>query len=212
MARVGEALRRLKAGGGSDETRRALLAEVVRWRPSALSALPEETVRALGGEEAVCARREAALAPEAPCRTEFANGLCLEGVAVEPADAAAGGEVAVTLHWSALETFVPGREMVFVHLRTGGKIVAQDDYRGTPQLWGDSAVRPVPGEIVAERRTLVLPRGEEAGALDLCVGLYSPRSGRRVRVVRSEAPEIRRQAATWPGRLRVSGEGIGTAE
>lgn len=213
VARVGEALRLLKAGGGRDDTRRALLAEMVRWRPSALSALPEETVRALGGEEAVRARRESALVPEYPCRTEFANGLCLEGVAVEPAVAEAGGEVVVTLHWSVLETFVPGREMVFVHVRAGGgKIVAQDDYRGTPQLWGDPAVRPVPGEIVAETRTLVLPEGDKADVLDLCVGLYSPRSGRRVRVVRSEAPEVRRQAATWPGRVRIDREGIGIPE
>ena len=211
MPRVAAVLQVLKLGGGSPEEQRALLGEVVRWRSSALSALPEETVRALGGDEAVEMRRETVPAAGQSCRTEFANGLNLEGVEILPARPAAGGSVAVKLYWSARETFAPGPELVFIHLRTAdGQIAAQDDYRGSPLLWGEERVRPVPGEMMVEERWLNLPAELKPVALDLCVGLYSPRNGRRVRIQRSEAPEIRRRAAVWPGLVRGSASLDGT--
>ena len=116
-----------------------------------------------------------------------------------------GGEtVEVRLHWSAGETFKPGKETIFVHLRgADGKIAAQDDYRGSPLLWGPEAARPLPGEMVEDRRTIRLPAGLAAGRLDLWVGLYDPGSGRRVRIERSAAPEERRRAAVWPAALEA---------
>jgi hypothetical protein len=204
-ARAGEALRRLRAGEESEDSERALLDEVVRWRPSALSALPEEQVRRLGGATAVELRRRAAVLPERDCATEFANGLRLEGVAVEPGEVAAGGEVVVRLHWSAGERFEPGQELVFLHWRdAAGKIVAQDDYRGSPLLWGDSSVRPLSGEIVAESRRIRIPASVPPGPLDLAIGLYAPRNGRRVPVRASDAPVLRRHAAIWPGVLHLA--------
>ena len=204
-ARVAAAVRRLRAGGESAETQRALLAEVVRWRPSALSALPEERVRQLGGEAAVAVRRAAAQAPERPCATEFANGVRLEGVAVAPAEIRAGGAIEVRLDWSAGEDFAPGQEIVFIHLRDArGTIVAQDDYRGSALLWGDPSLRPVPGECVAETRRIAIPAGTAPGPLDLAVGLYQPQNGRRVKVLSSEAPAVRRRAAVWPGAVQVA--------
>lgn len=204
VARVGEALRRLRAGGEPEETQRALLDEIVRQRPSALSALSEETVARLGGPAAAQARRDFASLPATPCATEFANGIRLEGIAVDPAEAPAGGEVAVRLHWSAGENFKPGKEVVFIHLRDGhGRIVAQDDYPGSLLLWGDAAIRLVPGECLAETRRIALPASAPSGPLDLAVGLYLPKNGRRVRVLDTAAPAVRRNAVLWPACLNV---------
>ena len=36
------------------------------------------------------------------------------------------------------------------------------------------------------------------------IGLYQPENGRRVPVRSSEAPAVRRHAATWPGRIQVA--------
>ncbi len=203
-ARAGEALRRLRSGDEPDAVQAALLADVLRGRPSALSALPEDQVVRLGGEDAAAARRAAAPVPVDPCATGFANGARLEGIAAEPVRVAPGGELTVRLHWSAGEDFEPGNELVFIHLREpGGRIVAQDDYRGSPVLWGDPAVRPLPGEIIEETRRIRLPDDAAPGPLDLNVGLYSPRNGRRLRVHASQAPEVRRRAAVWPAAVQV---------
>ena len=204
VARAAAAVRRLRAGGEREETQRALLADIARWRPAALSALAETEVARLGGAAAVQARRESAQYPAKSCTTEFANGLRLEGVEVAPAAVRRGGPIDVRLYWSAAERFEPGQEIVFIHLRDGsGKIVAQDDYRGSPLLWGAAALRPVPGECVAETRRLALPPEIPFGPLDLAVGLYRPENGRRVKVCRSAAPDVRRRAPTWPGLVQV---------
>ena len=198
-ARAGEALRRLRAGGEPEDAQQALLGEIVRWRPSALSGLSPETVARLGGEAALAARRAAARLPEKPCVTEFVNGLRLEGVAAALEDR----EAVVRLYWSAAENFKPAREIVFIHLRAAdGKIAAQDDYRGSPLLWDEPDQLPPAGECVEETRRIVLPAGISPGALSLSVGLYRPGNGRRVKVLRSEAPAVHRNAPAWPGLLR----------
>lgn len=203
-ARVAAALRRLRAVGGPEESQKALLAEIVRWRPSALSALAEETVARLGGEDAVRMRRASAVFPEKPCATEFANGVRLEGAEAAPAAARIGGQIVVRLFWSAGEDFEPGQEIVFIHLRDArGKIVAQDDYRGSSLLWGDASLRPVPGECIEEVRCIPIPAGFPLGPLDLAVGLYQPQNGRRVKVLRTEAPAVRRRAIVWPELVQI---------
>lgn len=205
MARADEALRRLRSGTEPDAVQAALLGEVIRWRPSALSALLEDQVLRLGGEDAVAMRQRAARVPEQARATDFANGIRLEGVAVEPKNLPADGEVVVRLYWSAGKSFEPGQEIVFIHWRNaGGTIVAQDDYRGSPLLWGDAAVRPLPGEIIAEARRIRIPSGISPGPLDLAIGLYQPRNGHRVRVKTSQAPEVRRHAAIWPAALLIA--------
>ena len=204
-ARVGEALRRLRAGGEAEAAERALLGEIQRWRPSALSALPEERVVLIGGESARQVRRAEAQFPAEPCPTAFANGIRLEGVAVDPADVPAGGQVAVQLYWSAGPELEAGEEVVFIHLRDqDGQIVAQDDYRGSPLLWGSPLVRPPAGECVVETRRLGIPATAAPGPLSLSVGLYQPKNGRRVKVEGTQAPEVRRNAVVWPEKLRIS--------
>ena len=204
-ARAGEALRLLRSAEVPEEAKKALVQDVLRWRPSALSGLTEEETARWGGEEAVGARRRAACFPEKPCATEFANGLRLEGVDLPSGSVPAGGEVVVRLYWSAREDFEAGQEIVFIHFRDGrGKIVAQGDYRGSPALWGHPAARPAAGECVQEVRRIAIPATVAPGPLSLSIGLYQPENGRRVPVRSSEAPAVRRHAATWPGRIQVA--------
>ena len=89
-------------------------------------------------------------------------------------------------------------------LTARGRIVAQDDYRGSALLWGEPSLRPVPGETVAETRRLAIPAGTAPGPLDVAVGLYQPKNGRRVNVLASAAPAVRRRAAVWPAAVRVA--------
>ena len=202
MTRASEALRRLLGGEEPEDRQRALLCEVARWRPSALSALAASDVLRLGGEEAAELRSREARGPRDLRPTEFANGLRLEGVDVE----SAGMAVEVRLFWSAGASFAPEQEMVFIHLRDAeGRIVAQDDYRGSPPLWGAESVRPVSGEIVDETRRIRLPVGLPPGPLELCVGLYDPQKGRRIRILQSAAPTVRRRAAVWPAAVHSGG-------
>ena len=202
--RAGAALQRMQAGTEPVDIQKALLNEVAHWRPAALSALPEEEVARLGGPEMVAIRRSAASIPAKPCVTEFANGIRLEGVEVEPAEVSAGGKVDLRLYWSAGKNFVAAPEYVFIHLRDNqGKIVAQDDYQGVAQPWGHAALRPLPGECMVETRSLMLPADLPSGPLELSIGLYRPESGRRTQVIRTEAPGLRRNAPVWPGFIRV---------
>ncbi len=201
--RIAAALQRLREPGLPPAAQKALLEEIIRWRPAALAVLPEDEVARLGGAAAVAARRTAGNLPASPCRTEFANGVRLEGVELDPGEIQPGGELTIRLFWSAAADFLPGHEWVFVHLRdAGGRIVAQADFRGTPRLWGPPELRPPPGEITVDSRRLSVPAGTVPGPLELAVGFYDP-GGRRVKVLRSVAPGVSRRAAVWPGRVQV---------
>ena len=203
-ARAARSLHLLRAADIPEDTKKTLVQDLVRWRPAALSGLTEEETRRWGGEEAVKSRREAALVPENPCATQFANGIRLEGVDLASSTVPAGGELVLRLYWSAGEGIEAENEIVFIHLRDGrGNIVAQGDYWGTLLLWGVPSVQPASGECVVETRRMALPAGLPPGPLDLSIGLYQMGTGRRTRVLQSEAPEVRRNAATWPARIQV---------
>lgn len=203
-SRAARSLHLLREADISEDTKKALVQDLVRWRPAALSGLTEEEARRWGGEEAVSARQEGALVPETPCLTKFANGIRLEGVDLSSSTVQAGGELVLRLYWSAGEVFEGGNEIVFIHLRDGrGNIVAQGDYWGTLLLWGVPSVQPAAGESVMETRSLALPADVLPGPLDLSIGLYQMGTGRRTRVEESAAPEVRRNAVTWPGRIQV---------
>ncbi len=204
-ARAGHALRLLRSADVPEETKKALVQDVLQWRPLALSGLTEEETHRWGGEKAVQARQQVAHIPRQACLTEFANGLRLEGVDLSTETVTAGGELTMSLYWSAGEKRAEGNELVFIHIRNEeGEMVAQQDYRGSPLLWDNEKVRPIAGECVKEVRRIGIPSDTEPGLLTISIGLYQPDNGRRVKVVCTEAPEVRRQAVTWPGAVHVS--------
>ena len=106
--RIAAALQRLREPGLPPAAQKALLEEIIRWRPAALAVLPEDEVARLGGAAAVAARRTAGNLPASPCRTEFANGVRLEGVELDPGEIQPGGELTIRLFWSSCTCAMPG--------------------------------------------------------------------------------------------------------
>jgi len=91
------------------------------------------------------------------------------------------GELAVTLHWRALQPPVEDYS-VFVHLLDAeGQIVAQHD--GQPQNGAYPTSVWDRGEVVADEHILDLPADLPAGRYRLRVGWYLPASGDRLPVV-----------------------------
>jgi len=91
---------------------------------------------------------------------------------------APGSPVELTVYWHALAT--PNKSYrSFVHLLdSGGQIVAQDD--GVPGNGSLPSLGWLPGEYLADPRTLQLPPSLAQGAYRLAVGLYDPESGARL--------------------------------
>lgn len=89
----------------------------------------------------------------------------------EPARAAPGQEVPVTLQWEA-QTAAPRDYTVFVHLRdVAGNVVAQAD--ATPHYYGSLPTSRWPlAEPVLDAHTLPLPANLPPGVYDLVVGWY----------------------------------------
>ena len=202
--RAGFVLKLLRTQELSEEARKQLVMDLYRWRPSALSGLTAEDAERWGGDDVVQARQQFSVFPKKPCATVFANGFRLEGVEPVALTVRAGGELVLNLYWSAGEELEAGSEIVFIHIRDKrGNIVAQQDYRGSPVLWDTPNARPAQGECMQEVRRIPIPAGLEAGPLTVSVGLFQPDNGRRVKVLSTEAPEVRRNAVTWPGRIQV---------
>ena len=202
--RAGQVLKLLRTEGPSTEIRKEWVMDLLRWRPSALSGLTVEEAGRWGGEVVVQARQRFSTFPKNPCATVFANGFRLEGVDPASPTVVAGGELVLSLYWSASEELEAGTEIVFIHVRDErGTMVAQQDYRGSPVLWDSPTARPAQGECVQEVRRIPIPVGLESGPLTVSIGLYQPDKGRRVKVLQTDAPEVRRQAVTWPGLVRI---------
>ncbi|MBK8988401.1 MAG: hypothetical protein IPM39_20430 [Chloroflexi bacterium] len=78
---------------------------------------------------------------------------------------------------------------VFVHLvDAAGQIVAQSD--GEPANWGRPTTGWLPGEIVVDEYTLMLPDALPDGRLRLRLGLYDPETGERLPVAAADFVEI----------------------
>lgn len=102
----------------------------------------------------------------------FERGLDLVGYDLNPAGLGPGGDLALTLYWTARE-WVDAPYTVFVHLLDpSGQRVAQDD---GPPLDGLHATNHwVPGERLRDERRLVLPEDAVPGRYRLEVGWYDP--------------------------------------
>lgn len=110
----------------------------------------------------------------------------LVGVEVPPS-AARGKAARVVLHWQARAHTRVGHT-VFVHLiDAADRPVAQRD--ATPGNGALPTTGWLSGEFLRDEYSLAVPVGLEAGTYRLAVGMYEPRSGRRVPVVGPHGPE-----------------------
>ena len=118
-----------------------------------------------------------------PISATWANVAELAGYTLDRHDLRPGGHLRLTLLWRSLNE-VDASYKVFVHVTdTTGHIVAQHDSfpaQGTlpTDVW-------IPGEYIEDVHHIILPKRLPSGIYSLRVGLYDPRSGRRVPVTSS---------------------------
>lgn len=116
-------------------------------------------------------------------RARFGEAIGLVSHRLDPAPVA-GGELQVTLEWTATKP-VPEDYTVFVHLMdTNGKLMAQHD--GQPQEGRLPTGVWVPGELVLDEHRVPLPETLRGRRLKVLVGVYRLDTGQRLPV---EAPD-----------------------
>ncbi len=123
----------------------------------------------------------------APRDDGFEGGIRLVGARWTPA-VRAGDAAALELTWSAGQQVAKSYK-VFVHVTDGaGRVVAQHD--GVPGAGNRPTDSWEPGAMVADRHGLLLPAACPA-ELHICVGLYDPDTGERLRLAGgSDAVEL----------------------
>ena len=130
--------------------------------------------------------------PSVPRVVAVRLGDLAELVGYDLGPARPGEPLQLTLYWRALGPS-PQRYKVFTHLLDdGSRVVAQDD--SEPGRGAFPTTGWVAGEIIEDRYVLALPDDLAPGHYTLEVGMYDPRSGERVPVLRSDVP-VRDDAA-----------------
>lgn len=105
------------------------------------------------------------------------SSIVLREYRIRPAEAKAGGAVALDLVWSA-DTPPKERLKVFVHMADGaGSVVAQND--AEPQQGKAPTNSWQAGQTILDRYALAIPGQAAAGSYYLNVGLYRPEDGGR---------------------------------
>jgi hypothetical protein len=116
--------------------------------------------------------------PQTALPADLARVGRLVGYDLPATQAAPGGALEITLHWQATES-TGDRLAVFVHLLDAqGEIIGQSD--GEPGSGASPTSSWLPGEYLADRRTLRVRADAAAGPATLVVGLYDPATGVRV--------------------------------
>jgi hypothetical protein len=112
----------------------------------------------------------------------FENPPLIEliGFDLTTSELAPGGKLPVTLYWQA-EGEMEVNYTVFVQLvNSDWQVVAQEDLQ--PQAGAAPTTTWLPGEILTDRHTLLLPGQLPAGEYRLISGMYEPATGKRMSV------------------------------
>jgi hypothetical protein len=104
--------------------------------------------------------------------------ITLWGVNGLPAKMAPGGDLQLTFQWLDQQT-PPQSLRVFVHVQdAAGTLAAQSD--GVPANWTRPTTGWLPGEYVADSRSLHLPADLAPGTYTVWAGLYRADTGERL--------------------------------
>ena len=122
--------------------------------------------------------------------TRMDNVATLLGANLEPgtSDLKPGDSLTVTLIWQAEDTLSVSYH-VFLHLLgPDGALAAQSD--GIPANWTRPTTGWLPGEVVLDERTLLIPADTEQGAYRLQAGMYTLEDGRLITQDGSDAVQL----------------------
>jgi hypothetical protein len=135
-------------------------------------------------------------------RVEFQDGICLEGVSVEPRVVTRGGRLRLTGFWRGFTSRNAAAWVAFVHFERNGKPIFQDDHHLLADaLVADRSNELDAREVVREERTIRVPADAPAGDYSLTIGLYNAVTGARS-AVKTDAP-ARRRAVLAPLQITV---------
>lgn len=131
---------------------------------------------------------------------KFENKISFVGVTIEPPNPKPGSQVAVTYHWQCQPRSLIDKWAVFVHFRSNGKIVFQDDH----SLMFDipvSETRKQRFPLMFRSTRLVQIPATASGEIDLCLGLVNPVTRKQSSL--SSPHELRRNNIVIPSAFKV---------
>ena len=157
------------------------------WRAGRQIARAEALERLGRPTEAAAIRAQPEPSPGRALRILFGKELELIGVD-DPPEARPGETVRLTYHWRLLEP-TSYDYWVFLH------VVGLPGGRNPDELVGGyKSSRWAAGERVHQTVTFAVPPDTAPGSYPLRVGVWLPSSGRRLRILASDVPQVRRAA------------------
>jgi 4-amino-4-deoxy-L-arabinose transferase-like glycosyltransferase len=157
------------------------------WRAGRLTALAEALERLGRLAEAAAVRARPTPVPARTVWVDFGGVLRLVGIDA-PSEARSGDTVRVSYHWRCLDSTTYDY-WVFLHVPDWPNEGNHDQPVGVP---GYGLSRWAAGEQVRQTVTLTVPPGTPPGIYPLRVGVWFPSTGRRVRILASDLPQVRR--------------------
>ena len=122
-----------------------------------------------------------------PLRVDLGERVDLAGYDLGADRVAPGDSIELTLYWHPQGRLTQGLK-VFTHLvGPDGRIVAQRDSIPVEGARPTTGWRP--GEYIADRYRIAVPRDAATGRYELRVGLYDPTTGERLPVSADGAPQ-----------------------
>lgn len=131
---------------------------------------------------------------------QFPDRIKFLGVNLEPVNPRPGGQVAVTYHWQCRPRSAIDRWSVFVHFRSNGKILFQDDHSLMYDI-PKSEVGNQPFPLTFRSTRLVKVPETVAGEIEICVGLVDPKTGKQAAL--SSPHELRKSNIVMPLAFKV---------
>lgn len=117
--------------------------------------------------------------PPVPAEARFGQAVRLLGFALAPREPRAGEEMELAYYWQSLEPTAENLA-IFVHFVRDGQIRLQQDHE--PLEGRHPTSRWTEGELIRERYRLVLPPSLPSGEYQVQIGLWNPRTGKRLPV------------------------------
>jgi hypothetical protein len=131
---------------------------------------------------------------------KFENKINFVGATIEPPNPKPGSQVAVTYHWQCQPRSAIDKWAVFVHFRSNGKIIFQDDHSLMFDIPISEARKQRFPLTFRSTRMVKIPE-TASGEIDLCIGLVNPVTGKQSSL--SSAYKMRRNNLVMSAALKV---------